>query len=87
MGFIAIQGLGGGGIFSITQIILSDLVHLRERGIFNGLVVMYAFRTPSLLSSLDYPRAWAVASGVGPVVGGSLSQRGQWRWLFCSLIK
>ncbi|KAF8486502.1 major facilitator superfamily domain-containing protein [Gautieria morchelliformis] len=61
-----IQGLGGGGILSLTQIILSDLVPLRERGMFNGLVGI----------------AWAVASGVGPVIGGSLAESGQWRWLF-----
>ena len=37
----AIQGLGGGGIASLTQIIVSDLVPLRERGMFNGLVGMW----------------------------------------------
>lgn len=33
-----IQGVGGGGIQGLTQIILSDLVPLRERGFFNGLI-------------------------------------------------
>ena len=32
-----IQGLGGGGIQSLTGIILADLVSLQERGIFGGL--------------------------------------------------
>ena len=41
-GITAVQGLGGGGILSLTQIILSDLVPLRERGMFNGLIGMYA---------------------------------------------
>lgn len=27
-------------------------------------------------------RAWAIGGGTGPVIGGSLAQRGQWRWLF-----
>lgn len=61
-----IQGLGGGGIASTTAIIISDLVPLRERGVFNGLIGV----------------AWSVASGVGPIIGGALAQAGQWRWLF-----
>ncbi|KAJ7050309.1 major facilitator superfamily domain-containing protein [Mycena amicta] len=61
-----IQGLGGGGIISLTQIIIADLVSLRERGSFNGLI------------SVTY----SVGIGIGPVVGGSLAATGQWRWLF-----
>lgn len=34
----AVQGLGGGGILSISSIIVSDLVPLRERGAYNGLI-------------------------------------------------
>ena len=33
----AIQGLGGGGIQSLTGIILADLVTLQERGLYAGL--------------------------------------------------
>lgn len=33
----AIQGLGGGGIHSLTGIVLADLVTLRERGVYAGL--------------------------------------------------
>ncbi|KAJ7053137.1 iron permease [Mycena amicta] len=61
-----IQGLGGGGIISLTQIIIADLVSLRERGSFNGLI------------SITY----SIGIGIGPVVGGSLAATGQWRWLF-----
>lgn len=28
-------------------------------------------------------RTWAIATGIGPLVGGGLAQIGQWRWLFC----
>jgi len=31
-------------------------------------------------------RTWSVAAAIGPVVGGSLANIGQWRWLFCELI-
>ncbi|KAJ6482238.1 major facilitator superfamily domain-containing protein [Mycena vulgaris] len=61
-----IQGLGGGGIISLTQIVVADLVSLRERGAFNGLISI----------------SWSVGCGIGPVVGGSLAVSGQWRWLF-----
>ncbi|KAN0135476.1 MFS general substrate transporter [Lactarius tabidus] len=61
-----VQGLGAGAITSSVQIMLSDLVTLRERGTFSGLMAL----------------SWAVGGGVGPVIGGSLAQSGHWRWLF-----
>ena len=36
----AVQGLGGGGISTTTAIIVSDLVPLKERGVYNGLIGM-----------------------------------------------
>ncbi|KAI0297883.1 iron permease [Multifurca ochricompacta] len=62
----SVQGLGAGAITSSVQIMLSDLVTLRERGTFSGLMAL----------------SWAVGGGVGPVIGGSLAQSGNWRWLF-----
>lgn len=38
--YLAIQGVGGGGITALTQIIIADLIPLRERGSFNGLMAM-----------------------------------------------
>lgn len=35
---LALQGAGAGGINALTQIILSDLVTLEERGKYNGLI-------------------------------------------------
>ncbi|KAH9834528.1 iron permease [Rhodofomes roseus] len=61
-----VQGLGGGGISATTAIIISDLVPLSERGLYNGLIGI----------------AWAMAGSMGPIVGGALAQNGQWRWLF-----
>ncbi|KAF9236868.1 MFS general substrate transporter [Melanogaster broomeanus] len=62
----AVQGLGGGGIQSLTAIILADLVSLQERGLYAGL----------------FGLTWSLALSIGPVVGGSLASQGQWRWLF-----
>jgi MFS family permease len=36
--YSAIQGVGGGGLASISQIVMSDIVSLEERGKFNGLL-------------------------------------------------
>ncbi|KAI5119018.1 hypothetical protein M0805_001877 [Coniferiporia weirii] len=61
-----IQGIGAGGIASLTQIIIADLVPLQERGVFNGLIaIAYCFGTSS-----------------APVIAGALVQHGQWRWFF-----
>ncbi|PFH49132.1 hypothetical protein AMATHDRAFT_148324 [Amanita thiersii Skay4041] len=62
----AVQGLGGGGIIALTEIIVSDMVALRERGTYRGIILV----------------AWAVASFIAPIIGGSLAEKGEWRWLF-----
>jgi len=62
----SLQGAGAGGIISLTQIILSDLVTLEERGKYTGLTGLM----------------WAVSAGIGPVIGGALARHIVWRWLF-----
>ncbi|KAL3453043.1 major facilitator superfamily domain-containing protein [Aspergillus insuetus] len=61
-----IQGLGGGGLISLTTVIITDLVPLRERARFNAMV----------------STVWAMGSATGPVLGGVLAVRGEWRWIF-----
>ena len=46
------------------MIIVSDIVSLRERGKYQG-----------MLGS-----AMAVGGGIGPLVGGVFAQRTSWRW-------
>ncbi|KAI0667858.1 Mfs1.1, partial [Trametes maxima] len=62
----AVQGFGGGGCFSVTEIIYADLVPLPERGKLQGMT----------------SAAWALACAIGPPIGGALAQHGLWRWLF-----
>lgn len=64
----AIGGIGGGGISSLVQITVSDLVSLRERGKYQG-----------ILSG-----AIGLGAGVGPFVAGALVQGNpaRWRWAF-----
>lgn len=62
----SIQGIGGGGIIALTEIIATDLVPLRERGKW------FAF-----LSSM-----WALGTVTGPLLGGGFAQSGNWTWIF-----
>lgn len=62
----SIQGIGGGGIISLTEIIVTDIVPLRERGKYFGFLSMM----------------WAVGSVSGPIVGGAFAQEASWRWIF-----
>ena len=58
----SVQGIGGGGILALSEIIVTDLVPLRQRGKWFG-----------FLSAM-----WAVGSTAGPIVGGSFAQNGLW---------
>jgi hypothetical protein len=62
----AIQGIGSGGINMIVDVIVSDLVPLRERGNFIAIVLT----------------VYSVGSSMGPFVGGIIVQRTTWRWVF-----
>lgn len=35
---VAVQGMGAGGLISIPPMILADIVPLKERGLYQGLV-------------------------------------------------
>ncbi|KAI1475327.1 MFS general substrate transporter [Daldinia eschscholtzii] len=66
--FRAFTGIGGGGLMTIAQTIVSDVVPLRERGKYQGILGAVV----------------AIANGIGPVIGGSLSSISEdsWRWIF-----
>lgn len=63
---MAMQGLGGCGITMLCQIIICDLVALRFRSKYCGLI--YGAAT--------------VGYSAGPVVGGLLAERAGWRWCY-----
>ena len=66
LGGRAIQGIGGGGIIVLGLVIFTDIVPLRFRPKYYGIV----------------QGAWAVGSCFGAVIGGALSQHTTWRWIF-----
>lgn len=61
-----IQGLGGGGIIALVEILVTDLVPLRLRGNWFGLI----------------SAMWSLGSVTGPVIGGAFAQTTTWRWIF-----
>ncbi|KAJ5674185.1 Efflux pump [Penicillium macrosclerotiorum] len=62
----SVQGVGGGGIISLTEVVITDLVPLRQRGTWFG----YG------------SAVWAIGSVTGPVIGGAFAESASWRWIF-----
>ncbi|KAI1401456.1 MFS general substrate transporter [Hypoxylon fuscum] len=62
----AIQGVGGGGIVVLVNICVGDLFSMRKRGMY------YAF----------FGMVWAIASAIGPILGGVFTSKVTWRWCF-----
>lgn len=61
----ALQGIGGGGLEALVEIILTDMTTLKERPLWLGLLGF----------------VWAAGSVSGPIVGGAFSQYVSWRWI------
>ncbi|KAF8146473.1 major facilitator superfamily domain-containing protein [Mycena galopus ATCC 62051] len=62
----ALQGIGGGGIQQLVQVVIGDIVTLEERGTYGSFV----------------GAMWGIAGVIGPLVGGALTQHVSWRWCF-----
>ena len=62
----SLQGVGGGGLIALTEIVVTDLVPLRLRGQWFGII----------------SGMWSLGSVTGPIMGGAFAQKVSWRWIF-----
>jgi EmrB/QacA subfamily drug resistance transporter len=64
--FRALQGLGAGGLVTLAQTTVGDLIVPRERGKYQGL----------------FGAVFAACSVAGPLLGGIITDALNWRWIF-----
>ncbi|TID02520.1 Vacuolar membrane amino acid uptake transporter fnx2 [Colletotrichum higginsianum] len=66
----AVAGIGGGGMNSVVAILLSDIVPLRERGVWQGYLNII----------------FAAGTSTGAPLGGLLADSVGWRWSFAGQV-
>ncbi len=64
--FRALQGLGGGGLLAMAHATIAEIISPRERGRYQAYIAS----------------TFAVASVIGPVLGGLFVDHLTWRWVF-----
>jgi EmrB/QacA subfamily drug resistance transporter len=62
----ALQGIGGGGLRSVSQVVIADIIPPRHRGRYQG----YMSTT------------FLVSTTLGPVLGGFFAEHMSWKWAF-----
>lgn len=58
----SLQGVGGAGVNAMTEVIITDIIPLRHRGQYFGII----------------SAMWSIGSVTGPILGGGFSQDVTW---------
>ncbi|KFG79134.1 putative MFS transporter [Metarhizium anisopliae] len=61
-----VQGIGAAGMGTMVNVIICDTFSVRDRGLYLGITSL----------------VWALGSAVGPILGGLLTTKADWRWCF-----
>lgn len=61
-----VQGIGGSGIFVMSSVVITDVVPLRQRPKYQGMI----------------SAAWGLGAVFGPLLGGEIIQHTTWRVSF-----
>jgi MFS family permease len=64
------QGIGGGGMTTVVNILMSDIIPLKDRGVWQGIINI----------------VYAAGLGSGAPLGGFLADVGGWRWSFLAQV-
>src|SRR6185437_9681896 len=64
--FRAVQGIGGGGLMSVTMVVIAQMADAKKRAGQSGMAGLVA----------------GLGMVVGPLVGGLLADSASWRWIF-----
>jgi len=58
----SVQGIGGGGLLTMTYVLMADILTLEERGKLIGLISL----------------TWLIGTVCGPILGGGFAQSTGW---------